>query len=171
LIEQHKLYINRFNHFVTFNDFYTLTAPTLTEPVIDFSPIVNALRLINLSNIYLASTGEASDAIDNLLLRHKQLRELLMQQDTLIGKLFLLNLISENIDLTYLLARKNHVIITRNISLLTAKERSFTAAFSRELRMMNHMFQSLDRSPDIFSHSGQEAQFTSPAWLTRMLYK
>jgi hypothetical protein len=170
-VAENKMYISRFQKFISLSDFHTLSEPSINEVLPDYSVIVKAVRLYNLEQIYLSSLGQTSKAIDALFIIHHQLRSMLSQQDNLIGKLTSLSLLSENIDLIYLISNKYEILIKEHIPALNQQERDLTLSLSREVRMMNYLYQSLDKSTDIFSHTGQQGGFESPSWLTRVLFK
>ncbi|PKF63518.1 hypothetical protein CW745_01310 [Psychromonas sp. psych-6C06] len=171
LITKHQIYMQRFDKFTDYQDFQTLTEASILEPLLDYSPIINTVRLLSLKQIYRAASGETKESINALLYTHDQIRKQLTLQDTIIGKLIFLNLLSENIDLIYLISRNHNEILTTEIQPLNTKERSLLAPLNREIKMMNNLYQSLDKAPDIFHKVGETNGFRFPTWLTRALFK
>lgn len=171
LISQHRLYISRFKEYAALNDFHTLSEPSIAEPLPNYASIKDAVRLATLEQIYLASTGRSVQAIKNLFRLHEQLRAQLVQQDNIIGKLFLQNLISESIDIIYIVNANNHFPVKKYINPLNAQERSLTEGFIREIQMSKILFESLDKSPNILNSLDENIYINSPPWLARLLFK
>ncbi len=171
LLQRSQLLSQRYLTFSTFTDFHTMSKPDIAEPLAPYKYLIRAVRLSHLQQILLASQGQTVAAIQQLYLQHKKLRAQLVQQDILIGKLMLLGLLSENIDLIAVLANTYQLKLSNNLTSLSKEERSLAISFSREARMMHTLYQQLDGAADILNAEGELSSFVVPSWLTYILFK
>jgi hypothetical protein len=171
LLNSASLLMQRYEEYSTFSDFHTLTKPDISEPLPPYQYLTMAVRLTHLQKVLIASQGKPNNALQQLYKLHHQLRSQLEQQDTLIGKLILLGLLSENIDLISVLATRYQLKLTQEIDSLSEQERSLAVGFSREVRMMHTLYLELDGAPDILNKEGDDSYFKIPSWLTYILFK
>lgn len=173
-VNEHHLFIQRYLAFSAFTKFHTLSKPHITTPLPPYQHLVTAVRLMSLKQIFNAEYEETEAALQALYQLHQQLRSQLALQDTLLGKFIFLNLVSENIDLISILMTRHQLQLPKPILSLTKQERSFSSGFSREVRMMYSLYQSLDGATDILDMENidnKQSAFTIPSWLTYALFK
>ncbi|WP_435235944.1 hypothetical protein ACR30L_19765 [Psychromonas sp. PT13] len=169
LLSKNTLFIKRYQTFLHLDDYHTLTQPSVDEPFPPYEYLSMATRIINLQQIWQASQGKQAQAINALYQSHEQLRKLLTKQDMLIGKLIVLNLLSENIDAINLLAMTHNLTLSTPLLLLTKQDRSLVNSFSRDARGGYQLYSKLDRAENIFSSNLSSPHI--PSWVTRILYK
>lgn len=161
----HQVLLERLNKFHKLGDFKTLTKPLLTEPTPEYSYLLKAERLKSLVAISAHQQGESEHAISMLFNQFTTVRKSLATQDTWVGKLMFLMVLSDVIDIT-------SVIITQEklngslITQLTPAETSFEIIAAREFSMGYYVYKELDKSPDFFQIGGD-----TPEWFVRMIYK
>ena len=135
-----------------------LTRPSAYDPMPPFTYIAQASDLVNRESIKelkdLNSGHAVSLAMDNIV----NLRRNLVQQDTLIGKMVYLKLLSENIDFAYLIARRIREKPIIEISSLTKKEKEVEKVFAREFTISNNMFT-------------EEIGTKLPDWVSKLIFK
>lgn len=171
LVTSTEVFVQRYLTYSAFSEFHTLSQPHTAEPFPPYQHLVTAVHLMSLDNISRASQGEEESAIQALYQLHQQLRSQLSRQDTLIGKFIFLNLVSENIDLMSVLSTRYQVKLPKALTSLTKKERSFSLAFSREVRMIYSLYQTLDGATDILNINHDLSAFVVPSWFSHILFK
>ena len=171
LVTRSAVFVQRYLTYSAFTEFHTLSQPHIAEPLPSYQHLVTAVHLISLDNISLASQGKEEVAIQALYQLHQQLRSQLSLQDTLIGKLIFLNLVSENIDLMSVLSTRYQVKLPKPLTLLTKREHSFSLALSREVRMLYSLYQTLDGATDILNINHELSAFVVPSWFSHILFK
>ncbi len=165
LLRQHSTLVSRSNKFHGFNEYRTLSKPTVSEPVPPYQYITAAERIKVISAISLYKNGNASKSVENLLVQFSTLRKSMELQDNLIGKLVFLSTLSEIIDVLSVIMA-NAVVNIDVIPNLSKSEKSFYDIAAIEFVMMYYTFSDLDRDPEFFKAGGH-----IPRWLTRIVYK
>jgi len=169
LYQQHATLAARAVIFHRFTEYTTLTKPTISEQYPPYQYLAMASRLEVLKAISQHRAGNTQQAVTDLLLHLKTLRNSLALQDNLIGKIFLLMKISEVIDVTSIILSKTVLKTKINIDViagLSAAEKDFRMIAAREFAMSYYMFKQLDKNPELF-HTGGNV----PGWIIRMIYK
>jgi hypothetical protein len=170
VLQGSELIIERYQTYLSYNDFKTLSEPLLSESIPPYQFMIRAARLINLKQLLAFSPAEQVIAVQALYDHHSALRAQLILQDTLLGKLVILSLLSENIDFLSLFSAQFKVTVKEPLQALTIQERSLRSGFNREIKMMSNMLEALDGAPDIFKQQGVD-EVSVPSWLTHILFK
>ena len=165
LVSEHRLLVARTNRFIEFDEYTTLTKPTIHELFPPYQYMAAAERIKVLEAISVYNAGNAPEAIDALSLQFSKLRRAMALQDNLIGKLVFLMKLSEIIDVMSIILTHDEAV-AKWIPALSPSEKSFAMIASREFGMSYHTFKGLDKHPEFFE-SGSKA----PGWLTRFVYK
>lgn len=165
LLEEHKVLISRSNRFLEFDEYSTLSKPTVNELLPPYQYIAAAERIKVLEAISVYKNGNAKKAIDSLLVQFTKLRKAMELQDNLIGKLVFLMKLSEVIDVSSIIMSKED-IKAKIIPSLSQSEKSFYMIAAREFGMSYHSFMNLDKHPEFFEMGGN-----FPGWVTRMVFK
>lgn len=166
IIDNHAVLIERYREFNLFNEFSTLSRPSLFEPFPAYQYIRRANRLMVLHGIREAKKSNTGGAISLLLDNISNLRKQLAHADTLVGKLVFLLQISENLDVIALIAREEEHDHSMEIQPLSSEEKNFDVVIAREFGMAYDTSRSLDRNPEFFTDGG-----FVPGWLIRLFFK
>ena len=165
LLREHRLLVSRSNRFIEFDEFKTLSKPTVHEIFPPYQYISAAERLKILEAISSYRAGNIKAAIDSLLLQFSKLRRTMELQDNLIGKLVILMKLSEIIDvLSVILTNEEGTV--KLVPGLSQSEKSFFMIASREFSTSYYTFKGLEKHPGFFEIGGN-----SLAWITRIMYK
>ncbi|PCJ32908.1 MAG: hypothetical protein COA90_01350 [Gammaproteobacteria bacterium] len=167
LLSQNALLIHRINTFNHYDEFRTLSKPTISEVIPSYHYIGQINRLYTLSAIALYQQHKTDSAIHLLLNNIVVLRAKMSLQDTLIGKLVYVSLISQQLDaLSLIISRSESHSPLNKIKPLSLAEKSLDMPFAREFAMSYYNFKELDRNPDFWEPEGQ-----SSPWITRSMFK
>lgn len=164
-LETHAVLLQRYQQFLTFDDYATLTIPAADEPFPPFRYLQTGGRLLLLKAISLSQQGKREQAMGLLSGHINDVRRQLEQQDMLVGKVLFVSLLSETLDVASVLSREAGCI-TSEVAALSASERSLDKALARDLWGFHATFQNLDGDGSFF-HVGAE----TPEWWVRLLFK
>ncbi|WP_444928895.1 hypothetical protein ACJJIF_13625 [Microbulbifer sp. SSSA002] len=165
LLSEHHVLVSRVDRFFEFNEYTTLSKPTIHELFPPYQYIAAANRIKTLEAIAAYRGGDAQKALDSLSLQFSKLRRSMKLQDNLIGKLVFLMKLSEIVDVMSIIL-SNCDTKARLIPSLSQTEKSFYMIAAREFGMSYYIFKNLDKNPEFFSLDGK-----FPGWLTRIVYK
>ena len=165
LLSEHSVLVARSNRFLDFEEYTTLSKPTIHELFPPYQYISAAERIKVLEAISVYKNGDVSKAIDSLLVQFLKLRKSMELQDSLIGKLVFLMTLSDIIDVLSIILSIEDVKVEM-IPELSKSEKSFHMIAAREFGMSYHTFRNLDKHPEFF---GMDGDF--PGWITRLFYK
>jgi hypothetical protein len=165
LLADHATLIARADRFYRFDEYTTLTKPTMTEPMVSFRHLIAALRLQSLAAVALHRNGNSADAIELLQRQIESLRHSIQFQDNVIGKMILLAGLNHVLDVLTVVVLQADLIAPR-IPPLTGSESEMSVALAREFATVNHSVQRLDRHPNLLSMNRD-----LPGWIVRMIYK
>lgn len=165
LMADNKTLVARSNAFLEFDEYTTVSAPTLHEILPHYQYIVTAERIKTLQAVAAYRSGDAEQAVSSLLDQFSMSRKAMALQDTLVGKLVFLMQLSEIIDITSVILSKEDLGVEK-IPTLSQFEKSFHLIAAREFGMSYHTFQALDKNPELFELGGN-----LPGWVARLLYK
>jgi hypothetical protein len=165
-LEKYKLILKRYNEFIQYNDYSTLTQPTISEPLPYFYPAIKANRLLLVKSIVQAKHANTDQAMTILNDNRRYLRQQLSLQDTLIGKMVFVQLIANNLDVSFLLSREYEAISFQPIAMLNTSEKDLEGVMAREFKMNYDWYQSMAGNPEIFEQGGDV-----PEWYVDMIYK
>lgn len=165
LSQQHATLLSRAQKFHEFSEYKTLTKPTLSElsPPFEYLKKAEYINILNAISVY--KQGHSQQAVSLLLTQFSILRKSLKQQDSLIGKMFLLITMSDIVDAASIIISKEKIDVDV-IPELTLAEKSFEMVAAREFAMGYYLFKQLDKSPELFEIGGD-----IPEWYVRMIYK
>ena len=165
LLSKNKTLMTRSNTFLEFNEYKTLSKPTIREVYPPYQYIAAAEHIKVLEAISAYKDGYSKKAIDSLLEQFVKLRKSMELQDNLIGKLVFLMKLSEILDVLSVIL-SNEDMVAEKIPSLSQSEKSFYMIAAREFGMSYYTLQNLDRNPEFFEMGGN-----FPRWITRMVYK
>lgn len=149
LLQENKQLIDRSNIFLGFDEYKTLSRPTIHEVFPPYQYVIAAERIKVLEAIYSYRSGNAQDAVDSLLLQFSGLRRMMSFQDSLIGKLIFLMKLSEIIDvLSVILTSEKEVV--GFIPGLSQSEKDFSVIVSREFSVNYKYLEKLDSGSGSF---------------------
>jgi hypothetical protein len=166
ILKKNKILLDRYQHFLSYNSYLTITDPSISEPLPYYNYITKGNRLIILQSIQSAQKLEYKQALEILSKNISLLRKQLSFQDTLIGKLVFLLQLSENIDVAFLVSKKANKDNLFKVPPLTEDERSFELPIARELSMSYNMFKELDGNPEFWQTNG-----SAPSWIVKLFFK
>lgn len=169
-LENHRVLFSRYHEFINLEGYNTLTRPMLTEPLPPFSYLSAGHRLNSLSEINRANNGEPAESVRRLISNFEKVRGVLQEQDTLIGKMVFLQMLSETLDIISILAQKNGLTLIEKMTYITKDERDLTASMARELSMGHGVYQGLDRNPGFWAVVGEE-EGGALGWVVRAVFK
>ena len=165
LMIEHDVLVSRSARFLEFNQYRTLTKPTIYEVFSPYKYIAAAERIKLLSAISTYKNGEPTKAISALTVQFSKLRASMELQDNLIGKLIFLMKLSEVIDVLSII-HSNEDLQAEMVPRLSASEKSFYMISAREFGLAYHTFKNLDKHPEFF-----EIGARTPGWKTRIFFK
>ncbi|WNO10735.1 hypothetical protein [Teredinibacter sp. KSP-S5-2] len=165
LLNDHATLLTRIGKFHSFDEYRTLTKPTVSEVYPEYMYIVQAERLRTLEAISAYNKGKYEIAISALLNQYMQVKNSLTLQDNLIGKMILLMKLSEIVDVLSVVSSSSKMRV-EEIRGLRTDERSFRLVAAREFGILYYGFQEMDRNTNFFH---DDLKF--PGWLVRAVYK
>lgn len=124
LKKNNKILITRSNEFLEFDEFTTLSKPSIHEVFAPYQYLSVTERIKALNAISIYRSGDTSKSIDLLLTQISKLRHALELHDTLIGKLVLIIKISDLIDI-YSIIATNENLNAEKIPRLSQSEKAF----------------------------------------------
>jgi len=166
LLLNNAVLFERYQKFMQFDEFRTLSKPTLSEPISPFQYLTAGHRLESLMILDKAQKGEQQVAIKDLSNKIILLRNKIKLQDTFVGKMVFLHMLSESIDIMSTLSNRYDIPISESLTALTKVERDFLLPVQREFYMGYDMYQKLDRNPEFLEQGGN-----IPGWIVRILFK
>ena len=166
LLQNNSVLLKRYEVFSQLDDYATLTRPSHFDLMPPFGNIVNANRLKILAGIQAAKSSDRGFAMRILVENIANLRHHLAQQDTLIGKMVFLNLISENIDYAYLVSDYLGIKNLFQISPLNGLEMNYKQVFSREFSILTNSI-----TTEAQALASDQFIVNKPAWLSRLMIK
>lgn len=165
-LESHSILLNRYYEFINLHGYKAMTKPMITEPLPPFNYLSVAHRLSSLNEIIRSHDGRPVESIRNLYLNFAKLRGVLQQQDTIVGKMVVLMMLSETLDIISILAGKYKVSSIEKIAHITKDERDLERSMAREVGMAYDTFRYLDRNPELWKIGGGAF-----GWVARMAFK
>ncbi len=132
LLVEHAVLLERYRHFMTLDDFVTLTAPSFQDP---FPPLLYLQRGHQLQVMHAlqkAKGGAGAEALSLLEGGLKQLRLQLARADYLVMKMVLIAMLDEQLNWLAFLYREGLIPAPEPVKPLSDAERSFFLAFQRE---------------------------------------
>jgi hypothetical protein len=165
IIDENSLILERYSKFRSYDDYSVMTTPAISEPLPAYHFITVANRLIALSAIGMHFQGDSESAIQTLVNSQIDLSVQYQQYDELIGKMIVVHILSEYVDLINIIARRSG-ITPPTLSTTNIATRDLDGAWAREFALSYNTYLKLDRRPDFFEDSG-----SMPGWVVRVLFK
>lgn len=165
LLAEHKVLVSRSDKFLEFDEYTTLSKPTILErfPPYHYFSAAERIKVIQAISIY--RNGDVQKAIDLLLAQFSNLRRSLALQDNLVGKLIFLMKLSEVMDVLSVILSNEDINIGM-IPNLNEVEKDFYMIAAREFSVPYYTFKNLDKHPEFFEKDGD-----FPKWVSRILFK
>ena len=166
LVQDNTTLISRYNYFNSLNQYNTQTQAHLSEPLPSYEYITTGNSLVLLKAIRAAAMNSCVISTALLKTNISGIRNQLKQQDTLIGKLVYLNLLSENLDVAFLvlgICGNSHYF---EVPALAEHERTLELAMSREYSAFYSVIKEIARNPEAFKKGG-----SLPGWMVRTVIK
>ncbi|VAX09726.1 hypothetical protein MNBD_GAMMA26-1180 [hydrothermal vent metagenome] len=165
-LKDHAMLLERYHEFIKKGEYRTLARPMITEPIPPFQYLLAGHRLNSMSAIINASNGNAEVAVKSLYSNITRLRGALVHQDTLLGKMFVLMMLSENLDVISILTERYKLDGLDEIRPISKEERDFELPMAREFSMSYNFLRDLDRNPELWEVGGE-----APGWVVRVFFK
>ncbi len=166
LIDDHKVLLGRWERYVELNDFETITSPSLFEVFPPYRYVTRANRVLIMESIKDLKENRTTVARDRVLTNIRHLRRQLVLQDNLIGKLTITQLISEHLDVLFLIVKSSEGDQRLNIEPLTNTEKSLRKAIVREFAMAIETFRGIGNHPELWKE-----EKSLPSWMGQYIFK
>jgi hypothetical protein len=165
-IENQSVLLLRYQRYLRFDDFTTLTRPTAYELLPDYKVLMQGNRLFILKLLLTKESGNPGQMLDMLDADMVGLRKQLERADTWVYKMVFVQLVANDLDILAFIAEHSAAEISIQILPLTKAEMSTERANLHEFAMTYNMAQQLDGNPEIFEQGGK-----LPSWLVNLVYK
>lgn len=148
LLSEYGFYIQRYLIFLSYRNFKQIADMNMDTPITSYRTIVDAQKLYHISLLSKIDSAETDLLIEQLLFELHQLRNKLQQIDTLLGKMVMLSMLNENIEVLNYLIQKNIIEIDINESelrTLSADEMSiFNAIYQEQAKNLKQLYDYID---------------------------
>ena len=165
VLDENKVLIQRINTFTQFGDYHTLAKPSVYERFPPFEYLSAGERLKTLIAIKHHMQGEHDLAIQLLSQQIQSQRDILANQDNLIGRLVMLVKLSETLDVLSIILTNTGSKVDALPRLNTA-EKSFYFVMAREFATA---FYGLQDMRHIANYAGDA--ISAPGWVLATMYK
>jgi hypothetical protein len=165
-LKKYTVILQRYRRFIKFTEYRTLSKPSVYEETPKFEYLKYGNRLSILESLLLAEQGNPEAAIDLLNSEIESLRTQLVNADSIIYKLFFVNMIANNLDVMGYVSNRYNYYKALDIPFLNSDELSMKDPVIREFGMMYELYSNLDGNPEIFEKGGN-----APSWLVRAIFK
>ncbi len=166
LIDDHKVLTERWERYVALNDFETITSPSIFEVFPPYRYVTQANRVLIMESIKDFKESRAVIAQERVLTNLRHLRRQLVLQDNLIGKLTITQLISEHLDVLFLIAKGDEKPPLPKLKPLTNTEKSLRKAILREFAMAIETFRGIGNNPELWKE-----EKSLPSWMGQYIFK
>ncbi len=166
LVDEHIVLRERWKRYIDINDFETITSPSMFEVFPRYQYVTRANRVLVIESINDLRENKLAPAQDRIVTNIRHLRRQLVLQDNLIGKLTIAQLLSEQLNVLFLIARQNKRSQPPKIELLTNSEKSLRKIIIRELAMFLETFRGVGNHPELWRE-----EKSLPAWLGKYIFK
>lgn len=163
LLGRYQVVLARYQQLLTLDDFRTLTQASPAEPISPFLLLIRSQRLYHLT---LLGGDDPAAQLAQLVAEHQQLRRLLARQDQLVGKVVVINLVANNLELMAGLLARQPQLEKPPLPALSDEERDFSLALAHEFALNASGYRQLADSPELFEVGGH-----LPLVISRALYK
>lgn len=165
LLQRHETLLSRLYKFYEFDEFATLTEPSFDEQVPPYSFLSAAARLRLLEAIRIYHNGAPGDAVEDLMANLAGARAAMARQDNLLGKMVLLMVISDILDVASVMVTSAGLAV-EEIPEFSDSEKDFRLVAAREFSSMWNLLREEDKDPGVF------APFLDfPGWTLRKVFK
>jgi hypothetical protein len=150
-LKTHAVLLQRYQRYMQFAALKPLTEPSMHEPIAPYNYVARGHKLQQFRIIVEYISGNRNQAFDLLNQNIGEVRRQLAQAPNLIGKMVMLNMLSEDVDLLVQFTPIGSRI--RPMPALTPEERSLTAAMTREFGGPANLLRQLEADPYLLSES------------------
>lgn len=165
LFEKHQILVDRSEKFLDFDEYHTLSQPSIHDIFPPYMHFRRAQRIQSISAVSTYIEGDPAAAAERLRSQLDRLRGAMARQDTLVGKIVLLTQVSEVIDMLSIIVSQAG-LETPAIPRLSIAEKDFSQVAAREFGLAYSILNDSDMNPDI-----AWADNRLPAWLLRIVLK
>lgn len=165
-LDQWSTILNRYEKFIKYSEFTTMSKPSISEPVADYFYLVYGNRLKILAVLSLLNSGRYNEALDDLREDNQYIRKHIEIADNLIHKMIFVSLLENNLNVVAYLTSKNVVNDFKTIPLLPSKAMDMTLPISREFVIGYNTLLELSGRPDFFDADGE-----MPYWFIKAIFK
>ncbi len=166
IIDEHAVLLARWKHYVAINDFETITSPSMFEVFPPYIYVTRANRVLIIESINDLRENRSASAIKRITRNIRDLRRQLVLQDNLLGKLVIGQLVSEHLDVLFLLIKKSKGVPPLKIALLSDNEKSLRNAIVRELAMALETYRIIGNHPELWTEDKN-----LPSWMGQYIFK
>jgi len=165
-LDRHTVLLDRYREFLSYDDFRTLTKPSVYVPMPEYQYLEKGNRLNGFLILRKISEGQEQVAVDILYADISRQRRLLKKADTLITKMVATSLLANDLDLLANLHAAGYIKNPPELARLTLDERSLYLPMIREFGISVSLHSDLDGNPEFFGEGG-----SAPSWLIRVIFK
>jgi len=165
-LDRHTVLLDRYREFLSYDDFRTLTKPSVYAPMLEYQYLEKGNRLNGFLILRKISEGQGQAAIDILYADISRQRRLLKKADTLITKMVAVSLLANDLDLLANLHAAGYIKNPPELARLTLDERSLYLPMMREFAIIVSLHSDLHRNPEFFEEGD-----SAPAWLMQVIFK
>ncbi len=165
-LEKHSVLLNRYQEFLSYDDFKTLTKPTLYEVLPRYEYLEKGNRLNGFLVIKNISNGQEQAAVDRLYSDIFRVRQLLTKADSFFVKLISASILANDLDLLANLYAGGYIRNASRLPELTMDERSLYRPLIREFGMDVNLYKDIGANPEVFREGGD-----APPWIVRAMFK
>ena len=163
-LHQHRELLQRYEELLTLEDYRTLSKVSMSEPMPAYGALIKANQLRALQALGLIDEKRGAEALQLLEQDIRQLRALLVDADSLIMKMALVNLLARDLDNLALLYHAELLPRPAIQPALSAAERDMLAAMRREFALVAHGLEGVAGDANM-------ASMGFARWQLQLLYK
>lgn len=163
-LQQHHELLQRYEKLLTLQDYRTLGQVSLSEPMPAYGALIKANQLRTLQALMLIDANRGAEALQLLEQDIRQLRALLVDADSLIMKMALVNLLGRDLDSLALLYQAALLPRPATQPSLSTAERAMEAAMRREFALVAHGLAGVVEDANM-------ASMDFAPWQLQLLYK
>lgn len=163
-LQQHHELLQRYEKLLTLQDYRTLSQVSISEPMPAYGAMIKANQLRILQALVLIEENRGDAALQLLEQDVRQLRALLVDADSLIIKMALVNLLGRNLDSLALLYHAELLPRPAIQPALSPAERAMEAAMRREFALVAHGLEGVAGDANM-------ANMGFARWQLQLLYK
>lgn len=163
-LRTHAVLLERYRRYLQFEAVKFLVEPVIYEKFPPYQYIARGNKLNQFRILVEAADGDPARALSRLHEDMAQLRRHLADASSLIGKMMMLAMLADDLDLLFNLSQAPDA--SHPVPALTQQERSLQSAMAREFGYVPNLFRQMKQHPDSL-----EGDFHSYDWLVSMTIK